>query len=209
MTAVPTTSETTATRPSRRSDARRRELLEAALRVIRRTGPPVAMETIAAEAGITRPVLYRHFGDVGGIYGAVANRFAEDLLGHLRDANLPRRAGRALVRTQVDAYLAFLEAEPNLYRFLTRQFPSERADAQEAVADFVRLVGDIVAGFLHRAGYPSLKAEVAGRGLVGTIQASADWWLDHPEVGRDEIVEEITAFAWSGFGGVLDGARTR
>jgi AcrR family transcriptional regulator len=195
--------ETTARR-SRRSPDRQRELLDAALRVIRRSGPPVAMEAIAAEAGITRPVLYRHFGDVGGLYGAVAARFAEDLLGRLGNANARRRGGRALVRTQVDAYLGFLEAEPNLYRFLSRQFPAERADGQTAVADFVRLVGDIVVSFLQRAGYPPLTAEVAGRGLVGTIQAAADWWLDHPDVPRSKMVEEITSFAWSGFSAVVD-----
>jgi AcrR family transcriptional regulator len=52
--------------PTRR-EQRRAELLEAALRVIRRGEGRVAMEDIAVEAGISRPILYRHFGDATGL----------------------------------------------------------------------------------------------------------------------------------------------
>lgn len=49
----------------RSADRRRRELLEAADRVVLRDGPQASMNAIAAEAGITKPILYRHFGDKG------------------------------------------------------------------------------------------------------------------------------------------------
>lgn len=45
------------------AERRRRELLEAADRVVLRDGPQASMNAIAAEAGITKPILYRHFGD--------------------------------------------------------------------------------------------------------------------------------------------------
>ena len=66
--------------PSTRREQRRAELLDAALRVIRRGEGRVAMEDIAAEAGISRPILYRHFGDATGLYGAVADDFCRELL---------------------------------------------------------------------------------------------------------------------------------
>lgn len=47
------------------------ELLDAADQVIRRDGPSVSMEVIAAD---TKPILYRHFGDKGGLYTALAVR---------------------------------------------------------------------------------------------------------------------------------------
>ncbi|BFO19525.1 hypothetical protein SHKM778_59130 [Streptomyces sp. KM77-8] len=47
----------------RSAERRRRELLEAADRVVLRDGPGASMNAIAAEAGITKPILYRHFGD--------------------------------------------------------------------------------------------------------------------------------------------------
>ena len=72
------------------ADRRRRELLEAADRVVLRDGPGASMNAIAAEAGITKPILYRHFGDKGGLYAALAKRHTDALLGFAAG-----RAGRA------------------------------------------------------------------------------------------------------------------
>src|SRR6266508_3048551 len=49
--------------PRRSREERREELLDAAERAIRRIGPQASMEELAAEAGITKPILYSHFGD--------------------------------------------------------------------------------------------------------------------------------------------------
>ncbi|MBI0378905.1 helix-turn-helix transcriptional regulator, partial [Streptomyces albiflaviniger] len=65
---------------------RRKELLEAADRVVLRDGPEASMNAIAAEAGITKPILYRHFGDKGGLYRALAKRHTDALLASLRAA---------------------------------------------------------------------------------------------------------------------------
>jgi len=62
------------TEQQRSADRRRRELLEAADRVVLRDGPQASMNAIAAEAGITKPILYRHFGDKNGLYAALAAR---------------------------------------------------------------------------------------------------------------------------------------
>ena len=51
---------------------RRRELVEHALRAIRQFGPGVGMDEIAAQAGTSKTVIYRHFGDRAGLYRAVA-----------------------------------------------------------------------------------------------------------------------------------------
>src|SRR5690242_9730536 len=55
-----------------RDPRRRRALLEAADRIILREGPEASMAAIASEAGISKPILYRHFGDKSGLYQALA-----------------------------------------------------------------------------------------------------------------------------------------
>lgn len=73
---------------------RRTELLEAAERVVLRDGPEASMNAIAAEAGITKPILYRHFGDKSGLYRALAKRHTDALLATLRTAlDSPATAG--------------------------------------------------------------------------------------------------------------------
>ena len=60
--------------PRRDPDERRAELLGAAERAIRRIGPHASMDEIAAEAGITKPILYSHFGDKAGLVTALSGR---------------------------------------------------------------------------------------------------------------------------------------
>ncbi|RST22753.1 TetR/AcrR family transcriptional regulator, partial [Streptomyces sp. WAC04770] len=100
------------------AEARRRELLEAADRVVLRDGPQASMNAIAAEAGITKPILYRHFGDKGGLYRALATRHTDALLSALRAALDAPAERRARVESTLDTYLAAIEARPQVYRFL-------------------------------------------------------------------------------------------
>src|SRR5262245_55411110 len=127
MARATSTSLSPATPPpaSPRRLARRAELLEAALRVIRRGHGRVAMEDIAAEAGISRPILYRHFGDAAGLYAAVADLFCQDMLTRLRQNPETLGPGRALLRAQILAYLSFIAEEPDVYRFLAHQSPPD------------------------------------------------------------------------------------
>ncbi len=112
----------------RSADRRRRELLEAADRVVLRDGPGASMNAIAAEAGITKPILYRHFGDKGGLYAALAKRHTDALLGALRAA-LDARGARERVEATLDTYLAAIEAHPQVYRFLMH--PTEGASSAD------------------------------------------------------------------------------
>src|SRR6266511_236767 len=65
--------------------ARRLELLEAAIEVIRREGPTASMDEIAAQAGITKPIVYRYFGDRAGVYQALADVLRQRLEAADRD----------------------------------------------------------------------------------------------------------------------------
>ncbi|MGZ6792170.1 MAG: TetR family transcriptional regulator, partial [Mycobacteriales bacterium] len=101
-------------------DARRESLLAAADRVVQRDGASASMAAIAAEAGITKPILYRHFGDKGGLYAALAERHTDTLLDALVDALTAGGPPRARVLRTVDTYLAAIEAQPQVYRFLVQ-----------------------------------------------------------------------------------------
>src|SRR3954465_14973944 len=96
-------------------EARREALLDAADRIVQRDGPAVSMASIAAEAGITKPILYRHFGDKGGLYAALAERHTQRLLLVLQEALAAGGATRARVERTIDAYLATIESEPQVY----------------------------------------------------------------------------------------------
>ena len=120
----------------RSADRRRRELLEAADRVVLRDGPQASMNAIAAEAGITKPILYRHFGDKGGLYAALAKRHTDALLDALRAALDAPAERRERVEATLDTYLAAIEARPQVYRFLMH--PAEGGQPGDAGFDVGR-----------------------------------------------------------------------
>ena len=58
------------TRWATHREQRRRELVEDTLRAIRKHGAGVGMDEIAAQAGTSKTVIYRHFGDRAGLIAA-------------------------------------------------------------------------------------------------------------------------------------------
>jgi AcrR family transcriptional regulator len=89
---------------------RRRQLLDAALQIIIRDGyGAVSIETIAREAGVSRPVIYGAFDGLGDLLGALLDRQERRALAQLAGA-LPAAPGDqdpgaflvAAVRSMVD-----------------------------------------------------------------------------------------------------------
>src|SRR4051794_22491813 len=161
-------------RPSKRD-----ELLEAADRVVQREGSAASMNLIAAEAGITKPILYRHFSDKSGLYRALAARHIDELLGRLRGALLTRGGLAARTRATVDAYLSAIEENPQIYRFLIQRAAVEEPDVRGEVEGFVRRFGDELAAGIRNEpslqGIGEVRATVWAHGIAGMVQGAGDW----------------------------------
>jgi AcrR family transcriptional regulator len=189
-----------------RRAARRLEFLDAADRVIRREGPAASMDKIAAEAGIAKPVLYRYFGDKGGLYRAVAQRYVEEVVHALREGWSQPTEPRDRIAATIDGYLGFIEKEREAYRFLMHRAVPERPEAQATVGDFIRQVADevalIVGEELRSAGLDSGAAEPWAHGMVGMVHLAGDWWLERRTLPRAALVSYLVTLLWNGFGGL-------
>ena len=198
------TIETTATRAQdskrARRERRREELLDVADRVIQRRGVAVSMDEIASEAGITKPVLYRHFGDKDGLYQALTERYVDELKTALKPAT---RAGepRERLAAAIDAYLAYVEREPERYRFLLHA--SERPRTAGIVADFRRRhiaeCAFTAEDNLRRAGIDPGFTEPWAQCVSGMIRAAGTSWLEVRSLPRDRLVDYLTTILWEGF----------
>ncbi len=178
--------------------ARREELLDAADRIVRRDGPAASMATIAAEAGITKPILYRHFGDKSGLYAALADRYTGRLLGDLQVALEVAGTRRERVERTIGAYLLAIEEEPQVYRFLVHS--DEAASAQSQVRTFTRRVSTLLAGGMTaELAVPAVRALAWAHGVVGMVQAAGDWWLETGSCTREELVQELTALLFGAY----------
>ncbi|MEV5570054.1 TetR family transcriptional regulator [Spirillospora sp. NPDC052269] len=177
-----------------RDPGRRRALLEAADRVIQREGPEASMAAIAAEAGISKPILYRHFGDKSGLYQALAERHARKLIEGVREEFSRAVPVRDRTRTTIDTYLSMISANLNLYRFLMHRASAEDAATHSAMSTMIRELGRTLAEVMVAEGEldDPVRAYVWGHAVVGMVQTAGDWWLDHSaEVSRETVVDSL------------------
>jgi AcrR family transcriptional regulator len=185
---------------------RRAHFLDVADGVIRRDGPSASINRIAAEAGIAKPVLYRHFGDKGGLYQALAERYVRELMAALREALKRQTEPRERLATTIDTYLRFVEENPEVYRFLMHRAAAEQPEAQATVADFIRQLANEIAvvlgDVLKDAGLDSGGAMPWAHGLVGMVELAGDWWLRERGMSRARLTSYLTDLVWKGFRGI-------
>ncbi|MGY1688958.1 TetR family transcriptional regulator [Geodermatophilus sp. SYSU D01105] len=188
--------------------ARREQLVDATLAAVGRHGAGVGMDEIAAAAGTSKTVVYRHFADRTELHVAVCARVAGHLTAKLREAVSSTDEPRQMVATAVETYLAFLEADPEVYRFVVSHPLVDRPVASDPISTLSHLVGDqaatLVADALERAGRDPSAAQPWGHGLVGLVRSAADWWLqaDRP-MPRADLAAHLTDLAWAGLSGVV------
>jgi AcrR family transcriptional regulator len=188
---------------------RREQLVQATLAAVGKHGAGVGMEEIAAEAGTSKTVVYRHFTDRNELYVAVCTRVAEQLTRKLREAIGSSDHPREMVAAAVETYLHFLEADPEVYRFVvSHQLPTDGDDPLTSLSDLVGdELGALVAAALRRAGQDTAAAVPWGHSVIGGVRAAADWWLraDRP-MPRAQLAASLTDLAWAGLGGVVSPA---
>jgi AcrR family transcriptional regulator len=186
---------------------RRRQLVDAAVAAVGRHGAGVGMDEIAAEAGTSKTVVYRYFADRGELHTAVCTRVADQLTAALREAMASSEQPRQLLAAAIDTYLAFLEADPALYRFVVHQHGSQPVDG-DPITTLSDLVGDqaaaVVAVALERTGADATPSAPWGHGLVGLVRSAADWWLraERP-MPRADLAAHLTDLAWAGLAGCV------
>jgi AcrR family transcriptional regulator len=187
-----------------RRAARRTQLLDAAVDVIRERGPGVTMEQLAKAGGVTKPILYRHFGDRDGLIGAIAERFAADLLSSVTTPLAAEADAHDLLRSTVDAYVGFIEREPNLYRFMAQHVPNRGDDLVQmrSLIDLIAKQVAVVTGDrLREAGRDSGAAVPWAYGIVGLVHQAGDWWVDDRTMSRETLVDHLVTLLWQGLAG--------
>jgi AcrR family transcriptional regulator len=164
------------------------------------------MDAVAAEAGVTKPVLYRYFSDKAALVQALGERGTRLLFDRLLPAL--NSDGPALSRTReaIGAYFAVIDENPNLYWLLARH-ATETADGLDPVQHDKEFIAGqltaVIGDYLRVFGLDSGAAEPWAFGITGLVQSTGEWWLQRRSMSRVHVVEYVTQLVWAALSGVL------
>lgn len=191
-------------------EQRRAEFVEATIAAVAKKGPDVGMEDVAAEAGVSKPVLYRHFTDKSDLYLAVGQRATELLMERMGPALAADGPIKDRIRRIVDAYLSVVEDNPNLYKFVVKGSFVDRPVEKDVVQEDKNLIANtlarILGDYLRAFDMDSGGAEPWAHALVGMVQNAGDWWLDRQTMSRENLSDYLATIIWHAVDGLLRSA---
>ncbi|GGU88140.1 TetR/AcrR family transcriptional regulator [Lentzea flava] len=191
-------------------EQRRAEFVEATIAAVAKKGPDVGMEDVAAEAGVSKPVLYRHFTDKSDLYLAVGQKATEMLMERMGPALAADGPIRDRIVRIVDAYLSVIEDNPNLYRFVVKGSFVDRPVEKDVVQEDKNLIANtlarILGDYLRAFEMDSGGAEPWAHALVGMVQNAGDWWLDRQTMSRANLSDYLATIIWHAVDGLLRSA---
>jgi AcrR family transcriptional regulator len=187
-------------------EQRRQQFVQAALRVLAASGPELPMDAVAAEAGVTKPVLYRYFSDKAALVDALGEAGSVLMLDRLLPAIQADGPPLARVRDAVGAYFALIDEYPNLYWLLARWPATEGRGAEVIVRDKELIASTLTAvlgDYMRSFGLDSGAAEPWAHGITGLVQSTGEWWLQRRSMSRVHVVEYVARLIWAALAGVL------
>ncbi len=187
-------------------DERRRQFVDAALRVLEADGPELLMDSVAAEAGVSKPVLYRYFSDKAELVDALAERGSEYLLARLIPAIYAGGPVLDRICGAVGGYFAVIDEYPNLYWLIARRYsaqPGQYGGVHPDKESIARALTAVIADYLWYFGLDSGAAEPWAHGVTGLVQSTGEWWLQRRSMSRAHIVEYVTQLIWAALSGIL------
>ncbi len=183
---------------------RREQLVEIARGVFSERGfDGVSVEEIATRAGVSKPVVYEHFGGKEGLYAVVVDREVQQLLGMMREA-LTAGQPRVLLEQAAFALLDYVEQSSEGFRILVRDSPlgSETGSYVSIISDVASRVEHILVDEFKRRGFDAKTAPMYAQMLVGMVGTTGQWWLNARRPGKEVVAAHLVNLAWNGLSGL-------
>jgi AcrR family transcriptional regulator len=154
-----------------------------------------SMDEIASLADVSKPMLYAYFDSKEGLYVAYVDRTGRELLSRLESAAAGDLRPVERLRPRIIEFLTFVEEHRDGWRVLfgavssSRPLADEVAELRERIASAVRRMLETAVGGVSRSGLSGPASDALAHAIVGAGESLANWWLEHPEIARDRVVD--------------------
>ena len=160
-----------------------------------------SVEEIAARAGVSKPVVYEHFGGKDGAYQAVVERETTTLHAEIRAAlNNPGAGPRETLERGALALLDYIDRCPDGFRILSRDssLANPTGSFASILSEIAIQVEEILGAEFARLGHDPRYAHLYAQALVGLVAMTGQQWLDDREPERLVVARHLINLAWNG-----------
>lgn len=179
---------------------RRAGLVEAALAVFSAEGFQTAtMDAVAAEAGVTKPVLYQHFPSKRELFHELLRDVSERLRTEVQEAVALADSPHDMVRRGMRALFTFVGEHPEEFRLLFGEGVRSDEEFAAEVRGFERSMAGAIAELIDIDGIEPAGRLALAHGVVGMAESIARHWsLGGSGLSLDQVVEHVSDLAWHG-----------
>jgi AcrR family transcriptional regulator len=184
---------------------RREQLLDIGRSLFAQKGfDATSVEEIAQRAGVSKPVVYEHFGGKEGLYAVVVDREMRALLDSITGALTSQGHPRELLERAAFALLDYVESSTDGFRILVRDSPVAQSTGTFAslISDAASQVEHIMANQFTERGFDPEFAPMYAQMLVGMVALTGQWWLDARRPKKADVAAHLVNLAWNGLSGL-------
>ncbi|WBQ03722.1 TetR/AcrR family transcriptional regulator [Kribbella sp. CA-293567] len=185
--------------------ARELEILDAAERIFGERGyQGTSMDDVAAEVGVSKPLIYQYYGSKDGLFLACLSRLRAQLLDAVSDAVLGAADPEQAMYAGFLAWFTFLDDHPRAWAVLVDEGmlaagPAAQA-ADEVRAEFVALIATMVRLNLP-AGRPADEEEIqiVAQTVSGATERLAVWRTRNGGTpSAEKVATTLQQLLWQG-----------
>ena len=179
---------------------RREQLLDVGRALFAQKGFDAAsIEEVAHRAGVSKPVVYEHFGGKEGLYAVVVDREMRQLLQRITSA-LSAGHPRELLEQAALSLLGYIQDSSDGFRILVRDSPVATSSGtfSSLLNDIASQVEHILGREFALRGYDTQLAGLFSQSLVGMVALTGQWWLEERKPAKEEVAAHLVNLAWNG-----------
>ena len=193
---------------------RRILILEAAREAFAEGGyHQTSLDTVAERAEVSKALIYEHFASKRELHAAMLEQHVTELLKRLGATLAAAEPGEARMRAGTEVFFTFLEerrgaaaimlrntGDPDVAEWLARL-------REQVGAAIVALMSEEMAAEIERDPRLKVSIEMLAQQQIGAVQSLADWWGEHRDVPKEDVVAAVMELAWVGLDRISQGER--
>lgn len=176
----------------------REVILDAAERVIVRDGSGASIEAIAAEAGVTKPIVYARVGARDDLCDALAVRLSARLEKAARDRVKSLEPSHESLVQFFHATLETIRDQRPLFLFVSRGGDDKAERTLHLASRSAPRLAELLTVWRRSLGLDASSAEPWAYGIIGMLNLVALWWIESGDEPVLVLSARLADMVWPG-----------